>query len=61
MERRRRIFQRRFKARAPLELIRRAIGQVSWAVGYEDVTAFRKLAGLAPGDYRSRFAAVVAA
>lgn len=53
------------KARELLEFTRRSIEQISWAVGYDDVAAFRKLfhriVGLAPGDYRSRFAAGVAA
>lgn len=50
------------KARELLEFTRRSIEQISWAVGYEDVAAFRKLfhrlVGLSPGDYRHRFVAV---
>ena len=53
------------KARELLEFTRRSIEQISWAVGYEDVAAFRKLfhrlVGLSPGDYRHRFVAVAAA
>lgn len=52
------------KARELLEFTRRSIEQISWAVGYEDVAAFRKLfhriVGLSPGDYRHRFVAVAA-
>lgn len=50
------------KARELLELTAMTIDQVAWAVGYEDAGAFRKvfqkITGLAPGDYRRRFAVV---
>lgn len=49
------------KARELLEFTRRSVDQISWAVGYEDAAAFRKLfhriVGLAPSDYRRRFSA----
>ena len=49
------------KARELLQFTKRTIDQVAWSVGYEDATAFRRifsrLVGLAPGDYRRRFAA----
>ncbi len=49
------------KARELLQFTKRPIDQVSWSVGYEDTTAFRRVfsrvVGLAPGDYRRRFAA----
>lgn len=49
------------KARELLQFTKRTIDQIAWAVGYEDATAFRRifsrLVGLAPGDYRRRFAA----
>jgi len=52
------------KARELLEFTRRSIEQIAWAVGYEDVAAFRKLfhriVGLSPGDYRHRFVVVAA-
>ena len=45
-------------------LSRRSVGQIAWAVGYEEAAAFRKLfhhlVGLSPGDYRHRFAAMAA-
>jgi transcriptional regulator GlxA family with amidase domain len=47
------------KARELLQFTKRPIDQVSWSVGYEDTTAFRRVfnrvVGLAPGDYRRRF------
>lgn len=50
------------KAREMLESTNRTVDQIAWAVGYEDAGAFRKvfqkLMGLAPGDYRRRFAVV---
>lgn len=50
------------KARELLELTAMTIDQVAWAGGYEDAGAFRKvfqkITGLAPGDYRRRFAVV---
>lgn len=50
------------KAREMLELTTMTIDQVAWTVGYEDAGAFRKvfqkITGLAPGDYRRRFAVV---
>lgn len=43
-----------------LEFTRRSIDQIAWGVGYQDPGAFRKVflkvTGLAPGDYRKRFA-----
>ncbi|WEK00949.1 MAG: GlxA family transcriptional regulator [Candidatus Sphingomonas phytovorans] len=49
------------KARELLQFTKRPIDQVSWSVGYEDTTAFRRVfnrvVGLAPGDYRRRFGA----
>lgn len=48
------------RARDLLERTSKNIDQISYAVGYEDVTAFRKtfhkLAGLTPREYRSKFA-----
>jgi transcriptional regulator GlxA family with amidase domain len=48
------------KARELLEFTSQTINQVSWAIGYEDPGAFRKVfrrvMGLSPGDYRRRFA-----
>ncbi len=47
------------KARELLELTGRTIDDISFAVGYEDPGAFRKVfqkvMGLSPGDYRRRF------
>lgn len=49
------------KARAMLEATTRPIDQIAWDVGYEDPGSFRKVfikvTGLAPRDYRRRFAA----
>ena len=51
------------KARELLEFTRRPVEQIAWTVGYEDPGAFRKLfhrlVGLAPGDYRAKFAVAV--
>jgi transcriptional regulator GlxA family with amidase domain len=48
------------KARELLEFTSQTINQISWAIGYEDPGAFRKVfrrvMGLSPGDYRRRFA-----
>ncbi|MHC6226431.1 GlxA family transcriptional regulator [Pseudomonas sp. X10] len=45
-----------------LEFTRRSIEQIAWGVGYQDPGAFRKVfhkvTGLAPSDYRRRFAVV---
>jgi AraC-like DNA-binding protein len=45
---------------APLETGGAPIEEISWAVGYEDPPSFRRLfkriTGLAPGEYRRRFA-----
>lgn len=47
------------KAREMLEGTRRSIEQISWAVGYEDPSSFRKvfykIVGLSPREYRRRF------
>lgn len=47
------------KAREMLEFTSQTIEQISWAIGYEDAGAFRKVffkvMGLAPADYRHRF------
>jgi transcriptional regulator GlxA family with amidase domain len=47
------------KARELLQFTRRTIDQISFSVGYEDATAFRRVfnrhVGLGPGDYRKRF------
>jgi len=47
------------KARELLQFTRRPVDQVAWSVGYEDPAAFRRLfrrlIGLAPGEYRRRF------
>lgn len=49
------------KAREMLEFTHQSVDQISYAVGYEDASAFRKvfhkLMGLTPGDYRGRFSA----
>lgn len=49
------------KARELLEFTKRTVDQIAWSVGYEDAAAFRKLfhrlIGLAPAEYRQRFAA----
>ena len=46
------------KAREALELSSNAISEIAWMVGYQDEGAFRKIfrriTGLAPGDYRRR-------
>lgn len=48
------------KAREMLEFTSRPVDQIAWAVGYEDPRSFRKVfhkvVGLAPADYRRRFA-----
>jgi transcriptional regulator GlxA family with amidase domain len=48
------------KARELLQFTRRPVDQIAYTVGYEDAAAFRRLfhrhIGLAPGDYRRRFA-----
>jgi len=48
------------KARELLEFTKRTVDQIAWSVGYEDAAAFRKLfnrlMGLAPAEYRQRFA-----
>lgn len=50
------------KARELLEITTKSIDQISWAVGYQDSSAFRrtfqKIMGLSPGDYRHRFSMV---
>lgn len=47
------------KARGVLERTRLSVSEISWAVGYQDVSAFgrafKAVTGLSPGDYRSRF------
>jgi transcriptional regulator GlxA family with amidase domain len=47
------------KARASLEFTSLTINEISWNVGYEDTSSFRKvfqrIMGLTPGDYRRRF------
>lgn len=47
------------KARQLLELTNGTIDHIAWAVGYQDPSAFRatfkKITGLVPSDYRSRF------
>ncbi|AZE91524.1 Transcriptional regulator, AraC family [Pseudomonas orientalis] len=47
------------KARQLLELTNGSIDHIAWTVGYQDPSAFRatfkKITGLAPSDYRSRF------
>lgn len=51
--------QRVHKARELLENTRTTIESVAWQVGYEDVSAFRRMfqrqTGLPPGQYRARF------
>ncbi len=48
------------KARELLEFSSMPFNQISWKVGYEDASAFRKVfqkvMGLSPGDYKRRFA-----
>ncbi|MNN89122.1 HTH-type transcriptional activator Btr [compost metagenome] len=48
------------KACRMLEFTNRTIDQIAWGVGYQDPGAFRKVflkfTGLAPSDYRRRFA-----
>jgi transcriptional regulator GlxA family with amidase domain len=50
------------KARASLEFTSLTINEISWNVGYEDTSSFRKvfqrIMGLTPGDYRRRFGVV---
>jgi transcriptional regulator GlxA family with amidase domain len=47
------------KARQKLEFTNDTIDHIAWTVGYQDPSAFRaifkKITGLAPSDYRSRF------
>ena len=47
------------KAREMLEFSNATIDHIAWTVGYQDPSAFRaifkKITGLAPSDYRSRF------
>jgi transcriptional regulator GlxA family with amidase domain len=47
------------RARASLEFTSLTINEISWKVGYEDTSSFRKvfqrIMGLTPGDYRRRF------
>ena len=47
------------RAKRVLETSRIPIEEISWAVGYEDPASFRRLfkrlTGLAPGEYRRRF------
>ncbi|MBV0934315.1 GlxA family transcriptional regulator [Marinobacterium weihaiense] len=51
--------QRLHKAREALENSRDPIERIAWQVGYEDVSAFRKMflkqTGLSPSQYRERF------
>lgn len=50
------------KARELLEFTNKNIEEISWKVGYEDASAFRKVfhkvIGLTPGEYRSKFSVV---
>lgn len=50
------------KAREMLEFTNKNIEEISWKVGYEDASAFRKvfhkIVGLTPGEYRSKFSVV---
>ena len=52
--------QRVHKAREKLENTATTVEQVAWQVGYEDVSAFRRMfqkqTGLTPSQYRERFA-----
>jgi transcriptional regulator GlxA family with amidase domain len=47
------------RARASLEFTSLTINEISWSVGYENASSFRKvfqkIIGLTPGDYRRRF------
>jgi len=51
--------QRLHKAREALENSRTPVERIAWEVGYEDVSAFRKMfhkqTGLTPSQYRERF------
>ena len=53
------------KTREALELSMQAISEIAWIVGYQDEGAFRKvfrrITGLAPGDYRRRLGIAVEA
>lgn len=48
------------KAREMLETTNHSVERISWDVGYEDPTSFRRIfhriMGFPPSDYRSRFA-----
>jgi transcriptional regulator GlxA family with amidase domain len=50
------------KAREMLEFTNKNIEEISWKVGYEDASAFRKVfhkvIGLTPGEYRTKFSVV---
>jgi transcriptional regulator GlxA family with amidase domain len=50
------------RARQLLEFSNRTVKEMAWAVGYADAGAFSrvfaKVAGVSPGRYRRRFAAV---
>lgn len=50
------------KARELLEFTNKNIEEISWKVGYEDTSAFRKVfhkvIGLTPGEYRTKFSVV---
>ncbi|WP_413576176.1 GlxA family transcriptional regulator [Bdellovibrio sp. HCB290] len=50
------------KAREMLEFTNKNIEEISWKVGYEDSSAFRKVfhkvIGLTPGEYRSKFSVI---
>jgi transcriptional regulator GlxA family with amidase domain len=51
--------QRVAEATRLLEDTKKNVDQISWEVGYEDVTAFRrvfiKIKGISPGEYRKKF------
>ena len=52
--------QRVHKAREKLENTATTIERIAWQVGYEDISAFRRMfqkqTGLTPSQYRERFA-----